>query len=338
MRQLIVHIGAPKAGSTSLQQQLIANRETLGERGIGLVAPWGTTVEGLVRFGDALLGRKSSAERRRAIDDLRHAAGDFHGDTLILSYENLQQAAWWRRLPRKLGAIAGQAGYAFKVTAFIRPPHLAINSTYTQNVRALRTSETFAAFIERTRGDRRYDLPRCYRQWTGLEGGSFHPIAFTEAELSPNLFIRFFAEFSVAGDRLDGALGLTHAHNPGPGPKTVELMRRLAAYGASDLAAPARYDLSAAALKRAGVAGWNADRFSGVTNQIRDALDRQLAASNQAFADRHWQRLWHDLFKNDYEPDFVSNELALAPSRDTHDELESVIEELAADHGIALKR
>ena len=106
MRQLIVHIGAPKAGSTSLQQQLIANRETLSGRGIGLVAPWGASVEGLARFGDALLGRISSAERRRAIGDLRQVAGDFHGDTLILSYENLQQAAWWRRLPQKLRAIA----------------------------------------------------------------------------------------------------------------------------------------------------------------------------------------------------------------------------------------
>ena len=338
MRQLIVHIGAPKAGSTSLQQQLIANRETLSERGIGLVAPWGTSVEGLARFGDALLGRISSAERRRAMNDLRHVAGGFHGDTLILTYENLQQAAWWRLLPRKLAAIAGQAGFVFKVAAFIRPPHLAINSTYTQNVRALRTSETFAAFVERTRRDRRYDLPRCYRQWTGLGGSSFHPIAFTETELSPNLFMRFFSEFCVAGDRVEGALGLALAHNQGPGPKTVELMRRLAAYGASSLAAPARYDLSAAALKRAGEAGWNKTRFSGVTNQIRDALDRQLAASNQAFAERHWQRSWPELFKNDYEPDFVSNEVAPAPSAETDADLESVIDDLSAELGIALKR
>ena len=338
MRQLIVHIGAPKAGSTSLQAQLIANREALSAQAIECVLPWGASIEGLTRFGDALLGREAFGQRRRAMRELQRIAGESRADTLILSYENLQQAAPWRRLPRKLGAFARQSGFAFKVAAFIRPPHLAINSIYTQSVRALRTAETFEAFAERTLRERRFDLPRFYRQWTGLPGSSFHPMPFTQEELSPDLFTRFFAEFSVGADRLAGAAGLAQAHNPSPGPMTVELMRRLAAYGAARLAAPARYALRAAALKRAGKAGWNETRFTGVTNEIRDALDRQLAASNQTFAENHWQRAWQDIFKTDYDVDFASNEVALAPSRDANDELESAIDGLVAELGISLKR
>ena len=338
MRQLIVHIGAPKAGSTTLQAHLIAHREALSANGVDCVLPWGADIEGLTRFGDALLGRGAFGQRRRAMDELRRVAGDCRGDTLILTYENLQQAARWRRLPRRLNTIAGHAGFALKVAAFIRPQHLAINSTYTQSVRALRTAETFGVFVERTRRDRRYGLSRYYQQWIGTPGAAFHPIAFTDAELSPDLFTRFFAEFALSNDPLDGIAGSAQAHNRGPGPKTVELMRRLTEYGAARLAAPDRYGLRVAALKRAADARWNSEKFNGVTNEMRDTLDRQHAASNRAFAERHWQRPWHDVFRPDYERAFASNELALAPTRETDDELESAIDELTAELGISLTR
>ena len=338
MRQLIVHIGAPKAGSTSLQTQLIANREALSAQAIECVLPWGAGIEELTRFGDALLGREALGQRRRAMQELRRIAAESRAETLILTYENLQQAARWRRLPRHFSAIARQTRFALKVAAFIRPPHLAINSIYTQSVRALRTAETFSAFAERTRRERRFDLPRFYRQWTGLTGAAFHPIPFTPAELSPDLFTRFFAEFSVDAERLEGMSGLVRAHNPSPGPMTVELMRRLAGRGAAQLAPSDRYRLRNAALTRAAKAGWNQDRFTGVTNEIRDALDRQTAGSNETFARRYWNRSWQDIFKTDYEPDFASNELALASSRDADGELESTIDELVAELGVSLKR
>ena len=82
-------------------------------------------------------------------------------------------------------------------------------------------AETFAAFVERTRRDQRYQLPTYYRQWTDLPGAAFHPIPFTEAELSPDLFSRFFAEFGLGGDRLAGIAKSPQIHNKGPGPMTV---------------------------------------------------------------------------------------------------------------------
>ena len=270
--------------------------------------------------------------------DLQRSAAESASDSLILTYENLQHVRRWQLLPRRLGAIAAATGFTLKVAVLIRPQHLAINSAYTQSVRTLRTAETFSAFVDRTRRDRRYRLPGYYRQWSGPTGAAFHPIPFTETELAPDLVTRFFAEFGLGGDRLAGIPPPSRVHNTGPGPMTVELMRRLAAYGGARLPRPLRYKLRIEALKLAQQAGWNAERFNGVTNETRDALERQFGAENQEFAMQCWRRPWREIFHADYERPFISNELATSPAHGKDDELESAVDDVAGALGIKLDR
>jgi hypothetical protein len=308
MKRLVLHIGSPKAGSTSLQRFLAENRKRLGAAGISCPELPGEAAGTPARLKEAFQSDDESA--RAVLDAVGSAIAAAPGDVVVLSSEGIASIDDSHRPAARIARLAAETwNVQLDVVAFIRPQHLFLNSSYAQHVRTLVTSDRFQPFVRRMINDRRFDNARVYGSWATVFGRRFHAIPFTARELAGSLETRFFGDIGL-GDRLAAIDGLAPSPtaNPSPGPVALEVHRRVAAAGGRARFGP-RFRQARSHLHRVGVtAGWDRDRFSGLTDPIVETIRSAFRQRNEAFAMHHWARSWDSVFAADYDRQFVSNE------------------------------
>ena len=336
MKRCILHIGMPKTGSSSLQQLLADNRESLAREGIvyPLTSPWPPGSHGELGRIFYRAYQKRKGLRRRLFEHLADRIRATEGDVLILSAEALSETDTRSEAASTIAEFLAGLGYELQVVAFVRPQAEFLNSKYAQVIRSLNTGDLFADWFEKqvAKPDMRYR--KRFRQWSRLPDGAFTPIPYSRPVLREGL-ARCFFRVADLGDRTEALQSddLDQRQNPTSGPLTVEAFRRLAAGGrwprASDAVSWAQRDL----MERARSLGWEAEPFSGLTDDLRQLAADHLAEDNDRFASRHWGRRWDEVFEDAGETKPVNAVEHAPPPADRLADLERVVGEIKRRYG-----
>ena len=314
MKRCILHIGPPKTGSTSLQHFLATNRETLAAHGIDYPA-----IGGGLHHGDLFrpLFVASTGETKgdlrtalpafeQAIEAIVAAAG---GDVLILSAEGLMRLSERDRLHEVFVSLFSRHGYSLESVAFIRPQFSYFNSKYAQGAKLFRIRERFSRYLEAQIREDGANYLGLFRPWYETPGLSLAPVPFTREEMPHGLAHRFFAACGLL-DRLDGVLDwqTVSGLNVSPGPKTVEVLRRLAARRLKHRLKGNPVAIRTFILTETSERGWNATSFRGVDEALKARIVAHHAVSNAAFAERFWGASWDETFAEESARPATSNE------------------------------
>jgi hypothetical protein len=311
MKRLVIHIGNPKAGSTSLQAWLARNRDRLADVGIDYPALRRRNDDAAHRMlAHALDGTVQDEAAARQIGLLETVLAETAHDTVVLSAEQLQAAAPRAGVPARLAEIAARHGFRPLAIVFLRPQASYLNSLYAHNVRRLFTAARFDVWLPKAMTEDRYDYATWYRQWSERPDMDFKPVAFTGAELAIGLERRFLMAAGLSG-RLGALedLPTAFAANEAPGPLTLETYRRIARKSGRARIGAAYPEARAFVQAETDRLGWNRTRFSGLDPATVASIEERFAASNAEFAVRHWRRPWTEVFAPDTARPPVRNEV-----------------------------
>jgi hypothetical protein len=152
----IIHIGAPKTGSTSIQRFLFEHREAL--RGLGIEYP-NANLRGFGHHDLAFLlaggypdwATPQNRPLAEIADDLRRAARNTSAKTLVLSSENF----YLYPRPKQLGDLLVSVGLRpdddLTIVCYVRRQDEAHISWYNQTVKAQGNARSFEATVALTR-------------------------------------------------------------------------------------------------------------------------------------------------------------------------------------------
>lgn len=324
MRDCVIHVGMPKAGSTTLQHFLMRHRRQL--RAEGLLVP---TMGGHQSPGHRALSLSLAAPdgdfERSFLPQLEPALKRKRCRSLLLSYEGLQNLHPGLRAPERLVAGFGRIGFRVTFVAVVRPQPLFLNSFYCHEVYWFRSSRRFGAYAARRLRDARFDYGRRLAQWSDCPGARFRALPLTQAG-GGSLVERFLEATGLPSPGPEAAA--PPLRNERVGVRTLELLRRLTRQGG-------RYRLDRRLgttrnwlLAECAARGWQEERFMGLDTALVEAIRERFAAANQAFAARHFAQDWETTFARDYAADYRRNEFDAAAA-DPRDEAE--IDALAAE-------
>ncbi|WP_366554998.1 hypothetical protein [Aquibaculum sediminis] len=321
MRRCIIHVGMPKAGSTTLQHFLRRHRKSLLRKGVF------TPLVGkrlLYRELFESLAHDRAPFESTLLPELDRGCEEAGCETLLLSYEGLQRLAPDRQGPARLAASFGQRGFRVTFVAVVRPQAQFMNSFYSHAVLYFRTGKRFRLYVEAALQEQRYDYDQRLAQWIDCPGAEFRALPLAAAR--GNLAKRFLEVCELP--RISAAREEPPVKNERPGVITMELLLRLRRQGAhyrfGDNENKARRWLRQEVLTR----GWKEPRFMGLDDELAARIRARYAIVNQNFARRHFGEDWDSLFAVENGQSFRCNECdpAVADPR-----LISEIEALAAE-------
>ncbi len=326
MRRMVLHIGYPKTGSSSLQRFLFKNRESLAE--LGVLYPM---AESDVRVAQHNIAWSLSTGYRfdpssLTFDSVADLFRESEQEVVVISSEDFIQRPDPEAAVQRVRQFATEAEVAVDVIVFVRPQYAYINSLYTQRAKFFNEPRQFREFADKAVNLPLVDYSAHLREWDQGAGMRLIPIPFTADRLQPNLETAF-CEAAELTDRLGELLASAERDrmNPAPGPLTVEVCRRLAQHlvrargGARGIDPAVHGALSRYVLRMATrMTGATAAPFNGLDNDLRDRIDERFAESNEVFARRYWDASWREVFAKDYERDLIPNEFdrASAEPRD----------------------
>ncbi len=155
MRQLILHIGPGKSGSSALQSWLALNQEQLAGLGYGYYVGHGKARAFRINAGNAGPLREMLGQAAFPDDDFERRY--FHGRPhAIISGEQLQLLE--KPAAERLLAWAGEAGVAVTVVGVLRNVYDYFHSTWLQTIKRRNQGEPFATFVERRSRFRHLDV------------------------------------------------------------------------------------------------------------------------------------------------------------------------------------
>lgn len=299
-RRAIVHIGAPRTGTTTLQTLLCRHRTALLARGVlyPALTPDSAPSEHInhQHLGEALDGRRTPAERRDLLASLDRQLAASTGDVAILSYERLGALPRWRGVPALLAGMLARHGYAMEILLTVRPQAGAAQSHYLWRCQFLREARPFQDTFERAIRAPRLDPAAGLSTWLRAAEGRAVAVPLKDARSSVPLASRIVAELGL-GDRFDALLtpvDLARAENRSLGPAAAEVSRRLRVGGAriADNGTARRIvDVVTDETRRRGLD----DRaFQGLDAAMIDRAEERFARANAVFARRMWGEPWSD--------------------------------------------
>ena len=314
-RRMVLHIGYPKTGTSTLQRFLYVSRDELAERDVLYPADserrmaqhnvaWSISAD--VRF-------EPEALTFDQLEDLWEQSGKA---TMILSSEDFVQNRDPTMVVDRVREFAERTGVAIDVVVFVRAQHAYINSLYSQRAKFFTERRRFAEFVTTAVKLPMVDYGAHLEGWDEGENVRLIPVPFTSQKLKPNLET-VFCDAAGLTDRVGDLLANADRDriNTSPGPLTVEVCRRVAAYivrkrgGVRALEPGVHAPLSGYVRRMADRAtGEAASTFNGVDNELRDQIYERFAEGNEAFAQRYWGAPWREVYAGEYERDLVPNE------------------------------
>src|SRR5262249_33625537 len=145
-----LHIGNPKAGSTSLQDFLFHNREKLLGHGILFPVVEGENSQSHSALPKSISGMAPGPNRGKlTFAKLEEMIAGSSAHTIVVSSEFFVQAHRYPEIAERVRDLARRLDLGLTVVACVRPQHLWINSSYTQATKSLKNALPFAAYCER---------------------------------------------------------------------------------------------------------------------------------------------------------------------------------------------
>ena len=298
-RRAIIHVGAPRTGTTTLQTLLARHRAALAAAGVLYPMLTPASAAGAAHInhqhlGETLDGRRSSTERRELVDNLERQLAETACDVLVLSYERMAQAPRWRGVPKILDAVLARHGFAMELLVTVRPQAGAAQSRYTWRCQFLREARPFRDAFARDIRDPRFHPAAGLSAWLEAARGRVTAVPLRDAR-SPAPFAQRVAAALGLGDRFGILLSpedLMGVENRSLGAVAAEASRRLRAAGVclSDNAAARRVgDALVEEVRRRDL---DDIRFQGLDSTMIESAERRYARANDAFARRMWGEPW----------------------------------------------
>ena len=283
-RKLLVHIGLPKAGSTSIQAMLAEWPAFFERAGVHVAVAGRQAGSHSQLYGD------DGEPKHSAWDDLLRELTRCAAPRFVISWEPF--AANGRRpgdRPRSSGscasdiaALAKAADVDVEVVAYVRPQYQYLESLYVEGVKMARQTTSFAAAIEQYLQSPTFDYNWVFKPWRDTFGDRIVIVPLERTRTASGVLGHFL---SVVG-AVDPALAEVRLRkNPRIGAKHVEVLRlagaALAALPLDRRARSARLDslrLRVPALLAADLP------FAGLTAAQVASVGERFAASNARFA------------------------------------------------------
>ncbi|WP_108663497.1 hypothetical protein [Acuticoccus kandeliae] len=223
--RFIVHIGAHKTGTTTLQRFLSSNSDALATRGI--LFPQTGRGEDRLAYGahhpiaaHILHGEVSRPVYEAIGDKIAAEVAEAKPTHLILSSESFSMVA----VPRLAGALhilAERLGVTPELMIYERPQASSIHSQYTQRAKTLATTQSFAEEVAENLapGPNRNDYFGRLKRLRSIDDVEILPVLFTDSVKREGITANFFRVLGIS-DALSVCEEVERV-NETPGPKTI---------------------------------------------------------------------------------------------------------------------
>lgn len=299
---LYLHVGSPKAGTSSMQASLLANREALAAAGLYFPTGrpyhtphrWDQPAEGGHRYlAFAMMGSRPAWDPKNAVAPLAECVAALRadlsrwGETAPGRADALLSSEYWffDIPPEALRAAVDGLGFALVVVAYVRRQDGFLASLYDQQVRGTVTTEPFADFVARCVADP--EGPPWYHR---------RLVRFAEVFGAEALIVRPFEPTQL--HRGDAVADLMRVVGVEPGPDWVavprenpslptelrEVVRRLVAQLPEEMDRPARLALSHDLRLGARPPGSDPRRYALMSLAERRALVQRFDEENARIA------------------------------------------------------
>lgn len=284
MRELVVHIGMHKTGSTSIQQALNVDREML--RGQGVYVPKTGTFN--YSKGHHNIAWELNADRRfqpqdGTMDEMFDEVSSLTEPTIVLSSEEFVRfrSSRPRRSSSKYARIrqfADTLSRRLRIVAFIRDYPSAQNSAYTQQIRTFSHALPFAEFLEREASNERWLYSEVFRGFEAI-ADSMSILPF-EGDILPVFYKQLGVTPNAAGYERE---------NVGFGPKAIEACRILYRHysGESHRSGGVSGGPAGQVRQLMDDLGWNKTSFWGFEPQQATSIQQTLLRRDSDFVARH---------------------------------------------------
>jgi hypothetical protein len=294
-RRAYLHIGAPKAGSTSIQDFLAARRKALLALDLEVCDfGHGDVITGPLALSGALSRERDPAEPRTEpwmwLD--RRLAETPH--EVCISREGLCGHLKDRDQLAFTLDFFGRRGFQPKLIAYVRDHVGYLNADYAQQAKKLRLTEEFDVWAGKVLADppNRYSYWRMFRRMLTIDG-----LEVTITPLNDVSGGRLIPHFCAEIDRPDVDLsGLDRApSNASPGARTIAASlvvgRALAERGIDPEEQP---HLARIFRELTDARGWSEEPFFGPDETTAQRLEAAYARSDERLARRLWNTSWTD--------------------------------------------
>jgi hypothetical protein len=312
MKNLIVHIGPYKTGSTAIQRVLAASRSRLESAAILYPTSRKTRPleahHSLARF--MRTGRRPGMSLVYGPDELSATLRSTKADHVVLSSEGFSNPSLPATKVAALAALAQENGFSMTAVAFIRPQAEMMNSWYVQDVKDLRCPGPFADFAAAENAWLEHNGR--FSAWSTQPLVRFVAVPFNDEAKGPRIAELMLRAGGVPDEQVGRArLKPAELVNENPGRMTVAGLRYLMKHypWTRELDGPQLRLARDSSFVEARGRGWFAQPFTGVDSESAARIAARFAADNEAFAQQHWQRSWNDVFAADAARRWVSNEV-----------------------------
>ena len=208
-RRLVVHVGMPKCGSTSVQGMLAALSPRLARAGV-LVPRAGSAAPGNHHnLWRAEVGHRTHRPTRGGWAELRGEIGASAASLVVLSSELFTLPDGRRGCAGRVAELAAATGAAVTVVGYVRPQAAWLESWYAERVRSADEAATFEAFAARMLGPSGEDLldyNRVFAPWREAFGDAVRVFPLEAPGPAQGVDDHFLATLGVATPALLGAL------------------------------------------------------------------------------------------------------------------------------------
>jgi hypothetical protein len=300
--RLVLHIGATKTASTSLQLSLQSNEKVLAEHGIYVprTARSRRSTASHHNLAWQVLREQRFRPDRGTWEQLLAEVREVDPPIALLSSEAFARVAAGKRRPFWVKALR-EADCQVELLYVVREPLARINSMFSQVVKTFGPADRFADYAEEALSSGFYNLDRSFRFWYGdkhpsvRELTTFTAIRFDDfIERSPLECVLDVLGTPIPSERLTM---LQWESNVSPGPVAVEAFRLLrnhlrTADSQFDRRSAATTEVSQLAQRTAVELGWYQDRYWAWDPDLAKDAAKRLARSNERFAKAVWDEPW----------------------------------------------
>ncbi len=338
MRQIVLHSGYPKTGTSSIEIFLRDNAEVLDSLGFHVPRI------GQGRHGahhalvSALAGRPLPPRQALSEAEIIRELSDAPADTVLISSERLTHMLANPQTARRLLGSLASTGAAIVVVMYVRNQTQRVNSEYSQQVKSFRYNGDFRTHVERAlaNGSCGYD------KW--IDTAHRHGFELRARPFSENV-----RRTGVVEDFLN-AIGCPRSElftipprvNEAAGPFTVEVARRLQGWSVErfePLTLLQANHCKSFLLETVASMRIDEPRYCGLDDDLARQVEAASSESNDRFAQAVWGSDWAEVFQSDVGSRFEPNDYRLAGvPREMEEPLGAVYEAIRSEMTHILNR
>lgn len=338
MRHCILHIGGHKTGSSAIQQLFMEHQDQLAERGI-LYPLRGQTTGTQRNLLFELTGNKQFDPNQPTWEWLGESLQNTDCDIVVLSSENFSMLPARSRVPAKIERFFHKLDFSVQVVAYVRPQHELVNSMYAQRLRLLNSDHHFARWAPRELTHRLYHYESLLTPWDRSGDFFLTVLPYAGPAKEVGALQDLIASCGLSG-RLDGSQVAVSRdrRNLTPGPKTVEVFRRLAAAGGRRKYRKRLRELRDYVNGQGVSRDWNSQPFNGVSDRMRARIVRRFERENRLLAQQFFPKGWKATFSRELSQPMQVNEYdRKTASKQDEQEIGDLVREVQARFGAGSK-